>query len=437
MKLTEHRKNGQFFGWRKEVLGRRFHLGSDRVRAEKIAKALVAMGETLEASGGQWTDAVVEECYAVVAPVVAAPPPAPIPAPTITAMASPVPMAAPVPPSMSTHASMDAWLESEKQRLLKRQISPPTYRFTYNHIARLKKDIGDMPLSSITTPGMISEFICLYTQRPGGMSADYAYNMVRTLRTWLDWCDKRELWIGPRRWLDEFARISVKSLQSPAEKKKTAKGFRKLSVEECQHAWAMCFSKQAKVFLGLGLWCGQTAAEIATALLDDFVEEGGELYLDRLRHKTGIPGRWWVPPEVAKPVREWLASTRKIPVDQNPDRLAFLTRGRKPLLHYGGEGMQERSDAVADVWESVRRHCRSEVTNLPSYKYLRKTLAQAVRDVGGEEMATLFCAQSFLSVQSQHYTKPDPSKLEKITRETIYLQWRAMFDKPAPKAKAA
>ncbi len=88
-----------------------------------------------------------------------------------------------------------------------------------------------------------------------------------------------------------------------------------------------------KTLLGIGLGYGQTQTEIATLEFVDFVDADGnpvnfkthtgEMRIDRLRHKTGVIGRWWVPPELVPIICEVVARTTR-DVKKNPHELAIL-----------------------------------------------------------------------------------------------------------------
>ena len=109
------------------------------------------------------------------------------------------------------------------------------------------------------------------------------------------------------------------------------------------------------------------------------------------------------------------------------DALAFRTRTGVRLIHPTKKG---KSDSVAQLWRKLIQNCHNiyGVQKL-SFKYLRKTLSQAIRDKMGLESAKMFCAHAIQDVQDQNYTKGNFEQVIKVIREEIYPVWKIMFDK--------
>jgi integrase len=436
IELTEHRVRGKFAGWKKYVHGRLFHLGRDHHRAVATAKKLVVKAAQLRACGGVWSEAVVAECFAL-----------PEDQPSVETAPSGAPSLPSVTPqpqdrhdatvstgggSLTVHRAIDQFIEAEKVRVKAKMISIGHYKTRFDYMTHAKTGIVNRFLVSLTladlkgwTAHFASRPVSERTKKP--ISASYATGTIKAIRSFIDWADAEGHYVAPRRWTDAFKGFSMKKLRTPRERKIATKPFRTLSLEELQIVWTGAGTYEAKVYVGIGLWAGYTQGEIATMLLDDIEEVGGELYIDRCRNKTGVRGRWWLPAEVAVNVRKWLTRTGKLNPSQNPDGLAFLTHCGQPLIHYGIDGNKERSDAVKCVWNRLRTWAKQYDLNLPSFKYLRKTFAQQVRDKLGVEYAEAFCAHSPDDVQTEHYSKPDLGKLEACMRGKLYPVWREMF----------
>jgi hypothetical protein len=111
----------------------------------------------------------------------------------------------------------------------------------------------------------------------------------------------------------------------------------------------------------------------------NFKTHSGEMWIDRLRHKTGVIGRWWVPPELVPIVCDVVAETPR-DVKKNPDGLAILGNADMPLVHHGLNDEKRKTDVVADWWRSITRSAVHYGVRPLSFKYLRKTLSQQVRD---------------------------------------------------------
>ncbi len=280
---------------------------------------------------------------------------------------------------------------------------------------------------------MLKEWRGHFTARPVSkkykkpISAASAYAVCGAIRYFLDWCDIEQLWVPCHRWREAFKNISEKKLKTRIERTKNKRmGFFNFTIQEMRFIWHACLS-QNRVLVGLALWCGHTQNELATILRDgEFIEVDGEMYLERDRNKTGVYGRWWVPPELAVLVRERLEKTPES-YKENPLQLAFLTGHSQPLVHFAKAGKRTRSDAVAQFWVKTVRLVECYGVRYHSFKYLRKTLAQQVRDRLGVEYATLFSAEVIKGVQDESYTNACFAKLERCIREDLYSIWKEMF----------
>ena len=432
IKLSNHRKGRHWVGFKKFVGGRNFHLGPDRNRAERIARTLIAKWKELRQGGNDWTDELVRACFAV-----ADQPSAPTPA-TDSHPAASVPLSAVAPPApsppmpaggMTLYEAIDRYKAHERQRSDSNRVEVSTANSNRDRIDRAKRGIADMPLSKFRREEL-DGWIAYWTGRPILLtgrkgSATFASNICRVIHYFLDYCDVHEFWTPCRRWEDAFKRTSERTLMTALEKKQKGAGFPKLTLHEVQIIWKCCVPDMQALF-GLALWCGHTQKELATIMLDDFIEKNGELYLDRNRNKTGVHGVWWIPPEVAVLVRKRVRSTPK-DAKRNPKRLAFLTIDGMPLVHGTATDKQTRSDSVALAWRTVRREVTAYGVRDLSFKYLRKTSAQLVRDRLGRDYAQLFCAQVQTSVQDQNYTHPLFDRLEACVRD-IYAEWKRMFE---------
>ncbi len=79
-----------------------------------------------------------------------------------------------------------------------------------------------------------------------------------------------------------------------------------------------------RAMMALADWAGHTQMEIGTLTFDEIQNTNGEMFIDRDRNKTGVHGRWWIPPEPAAAVRKVVSATTRDPKIY-PYGLAFLT----------------------------------------------------------------------------------------------------------------
>jgi hypothetical protein len=448
IQVSKHYKNGCHHGFRKYVYGRSFHLvngvtPAHEQQAKTVAERLVAHAEELRRVNGEWTDAAIEEAFNVPLPVVddVTPPllpllapiaPARVAIPVMTRRVVPLP-ATTVEGSIWLYAAIEMYKDSER---LRERCNDTSHENAKNNIFRIewsKEGISDRPLHELRTVSVLKAWRGHFTARPISkrygkpIAPSSASGVCQAIRHFLDWCDAEQLWKPCHRWRDAFKGISVKKLSTSVERNKNKRlGFFNFTLREMRLAWHFCLPDH-RVLLGLGLWCGHTQNELATILRHgEFFQLDSQLYLERDRHKTGIYGKWWIPPELAALVIDRL---KKTPMDmvKNPCQVAFLTRDHRKLVHHGLDGRGSRSDSVSQWWERTLKAATAYGVRYHSFKYLRKTMAQQVRNRLGVEYATMFSAEKIAGVQDENYTNANFEKIERCIREEIYPIWRGMF----------
>jgi hypothetical protein len=180
-----------------------------------------------------------------------------------------------------------------------------------------------------------------------------------------------------------------------------------------------------KVMIALADWAGHTQKECATLTFDEIVEVKGEMFIERDRNKTGVSGRWWIPPEAAEVIRRVVARTPR-DAEVNPHGLAFLTPKRLPLVRRSSKGRHARNDYVRKEWESLLRAAKHYGVRPISFKFMRKGTAQFIRDKYNKEISRAFLAHADEDVQDESYTRTSLAKVERATRQ-YYKQMKEMF----------
>jgi hypothetical protein len=163
-----------------------------------------------------------------------------------------------------------------------------------------------------------------------------------------------EWWQPPLLWDHAFKDYSIKKLESPTDRKRRRRKPQIFTVEERRVLWHFARSPFNRSMMALAEWAGHTQTEIATLTRDEVKDERGEMYVERDRNKTGVHGRWWIPPEAAVEIRQAMQET---PRDKsiNPLGLSFLTICNKPLVHRAMAGQRSRSDYVGGcVWPTMQ-----------------------------------------------------------------------------------
>jgi integrase len=151
---------------------------------------------------------------------------------------------------------------------------------------------------------------------------------------------------------------------------------------------------QQKLYLLLGVMCGQTQLELSFTTKGEFNFEASTW--NHKRHKTGVMGSHWLCPELLKLLKDRIKTTPK-----NKDNLAFLTEDKMPLVFFSAAG--NNCDSVRLAWNQLQT--KAELKRCISYKMCRKFLGQWVRDHHGEELAQVALQHKSNSVISKHYAK--------------------------------
>lgn len=399
-------------------------------RAERIAEALVSRWKRLEAAGQGWTEDDIATAFRSVGEV----PPVDrrcralattTPTPTPTRVGTPVTPGAADGPLL--HDCVDRFKLSETERFESGEISDDSHFLTLQLADKAKEGMPNVPINTLTNADL-DKMRQHWTKRPNRKATDKRIalatvkHLIRVTKTVLKYCKKHEGWTPPPEWMDSFPRLSVNNMLTLSERKTLSGKKPKFDADDLQMLWHQAVPVE-RLFLGLGLFAGHGSEEIATLLKADVVVEDDGVYIDRLRHKTGVHGRWWLPPEVGDLLLKEMAKTR-----DNPEGLALLGRRGRPLVHRGDTNRKHKTDSVSQGWKRVRRRCKDYNIRLLPFKYLRKTGSQWVRDRLGLEYSQVFLAHGRESVAEEHYNDPTYEKLAGAMK-AIHLEQQRMFQK--------
>jgi hypothetical protein len=297
-------------------------------------------------------------------------------------------------------------------------------------IVRAKSGIADVSLRDLRRKEL-DDWLAFFHARPPSLSTGRPIgpltirNITQAIRMFLNQCVEWEWWSPPPNWERAFKLFSVKRLTTDEEKREQRKRPETHNMTEKRVLWHLALPFQ-RAMMALADWAGHTQQEIATLHFDDFLEINGEMYIDRHRHKTGVQGRWWIPPEPASAILKVMSQTPKDTLI-NPRGLAFLGPNNMPLVHRSKRGRRAKSDFVAQEWSTLLRWANGWGVRPISFKFMRKGTSQSIRDRTYLELSKIFCAQTLDDVQDTHYSRPSFAQLEKCIRE-IYTDMKGMFD---------
>jgi hypothetical protein len=449
-RVSKAYRNSQHVGWRKTIGGveRFLQYGtspSDEAKAIALAEILEAKWRLAKAAGeSQLSETDVEDAKALVAGVRRRPPNPELPPPIDPHREQPrlralAPVAEPAAPTLAPanvpvrhwlYPSIDEFIAKIRLTLKPDGSNGDNVCNVIARINRAKDAIADVPLDQfrrkeledwlLSIRGMPSKF----TGQPLG--AVTIRNLVGAVRAAMTKFIAWEWWQPPLLWDHAFKDYSIKKLESPTDRKRRRRKPQIFTVEERRVLWHFARSPFNRSMMALAEWAGHTQTEIATLTRDEVKDERGEMYVERDRNKTGVHGRWWIPPEAAVEIRQAMQET---PRDKsiNPLGLSFLTICNKPLVHRAMAGQRSRSDYVGGcVWPTMQRLARQCGVKPISFKGMRKATAQLIRDEWGKEVSRTFLAHADEDIQDEHYTRACFDKVERALR-ALHEQHKGMF----------
>jgi hypothetical protein len=438
-RISKAYRGSEHVGWKKTVAGREWFLcygtsPSDEARATAVATALQAQWQLIKLSGGTHlseTDFEDAKALALGQPShspqplkFALPVPVAEPAPVLPVVVAPAGHA----PRRWLHASVDEFI-SYTMKSLDPAISNGDHIInTRDRIARAREAKPDIPLDMLERKELdewlleIKQLKSKFDGKPlGPATVRNLTGAVRlALTKFVEW-----KWWTPPLWENAFNGYTIKKLETPAQRKRRRKRPATHNVYEKRVLWHLALDF-LKAMMALADWAGHTQKECATITFDEILEVKGEMFIERDRNKTGVSGRWWIPPEAADVIRRVVARTPRDP-QVNPNGLAFLTPKNQPLVHRSKSGRHTRSDYVGKEWESVLRAAKHYGVRPISYKFMRKGSSQFIRDKYNKEVSRAFLAQADEDVQDEAYTRTCLSKVERATRR-LYKHMKKLFE---------
>jgi len=228
------------------------------------------------------------------------------------------------------------------------------------------------------------------------ISAQTAANTVKAMRRLFRWIDEHEQvsWTRPKRF-DSILRIRRQHLLTEEERLQehqqlAAKRVDVFSLDEIAEMLKVASHRQA-LYIILALNCGFTQGELGGLRTYEVHLRGPNPFIHRRRDKTGIECRWALWPETVCLFRAEIAL-------QNPHQRALLDEKGRPILERNGK---TRRDCVVAEWKVL-----SQSLGHPhrlSFKYLRKTGADMIKQIGGLEISELYLSHRESAPMNAHY----------------------------------
>ena len=213
------------------------------------------------------------------------------------------------------------------------------------------------------------------------------------------WLDKNDHWAAPRHFEDAFVPPKMS-----ADEERQSKKIQIFTLDEVKIIHRVANNWQ-KILIQAGVFLGWTQIDLAWLRKDELVDVNGEMFVDYSRHKTGVPNRLWVPPELAQKFREYRDAPETRP---NPHNLLFQTlRDGHPIV-YEHPKTGKHIDSTKCQWKQVRNLFLGKGVRPLPFKTLRKFAGQCIKNIAGHEMNKTFLAQTLgengRDINEKHYT---------------------------------
>jgi hypothetical protein len=205
-------------------------------------------------------------------------------------------------------------------------------------------------------------------------------NHLKTTRRFVRWLDRsdRWQWESPRHW-EEALKVNVEQLRTDAEIAQLGRGVETYSIDELAILWKYATDIE-RVFLLLGLNCGFSQAECITLRHDEIDRACDPVTIKRVRRKTRVYGEFALWPETIAAIDGF--------VGQRPARKAA-----DPALALATErGAPFTRQRIANMWTKLLRRITQDHPTFRglSFKFLRKTAGQLIRNRSNGEIAGVF-----------------------------------------------
>lgn len=273
-------------------------------------------------------------------------------------------------------------------------------------VGMIQDVLGDIALADFSYDS-ISKLVDTWVGRckDNEYAAETLKGMLRAAKQFVKWLDSTDKfhWRIPRGSDDCF--------KMPSGLRGGGGGPRTFATEELQRLYQNARTNRLRLLMLLQLQCGFYQEDCATLTPAMCHLNAPQAYIQRPRHKTKQPGKWWLWPETETLLKEELAARPE--ADSNQPFL--LTEERNPLVRVKADG--SKLDSMALAWKRLRDACGLKSVAGTSLKYLRKTGSQLVRNRGGQEFADAFLAHKTRGIGASYHAFQKWDELGKFILE--------------------
>ncbi len=293
-----------------------------------------------------------------------------------------------------------------------------------DNIRRLKRSSNDMPVDQIDITA-IERTVRYWTNRPNAenkrkpISLASVEQQVKALRMFLKWLHKTPAfkWRGYTD-IEDALNVNYKQLMTHEEIAGLKNGVSTYNVDELTLLYKYATDRE-RVLLLLGLNCAFARAECVSLRKNEIYLNQTRPTIKRIRRKSIAYAEFALWPQTVQALT-WLAK-QQTTFDNPKNPFVLLTPRGTPLREIG----------IANAWGKLLDRVTKDHSSFRrlSFKHLRKTASQLVRNMSDGETAAVFLSHRH-AVKSDDllsvYSNPDFSKVF-VALDRVHLQLAPMF----------
>lgn len=291
---------------------------------------------------------------------------------------------------------------------------------------RLKNAHDDIPLSQFGLSSL-EQIANYWKSRPIGkktgkpITLDTVTNSIKVTKRFVQWLHRtdRFAWRKPED-VDHVLRCNVARLRSDSEIAALKDGVDIWTVAELATLYRHA-TDQDRLFILLGLNCGFSHAEACTLRHDEIESDGDDIRIKRIRRKSMVYGEFVLWPETVQAI-EWFKGCHKRVKSKHPDYVLITMEGALFDRQRITNGWNQLLNRVKTDHPSFRRL---------SFKFLRKTASQLIKDCSSSEISSVFLSHGHPvpkdKLMDKYTNRPFDTKVTNAIRQ-VRKELQPMFD---------
>jgi integrase len=290
---------------------------------------------------------------------------------------------------------------------------------------RLKAAHPDIPLEQLGISAM-ERMAAYWAARPIAkktgkpVALNTVTNHLKTARRFVRWLHRTDAfhWSKPVD-AEESLRVRVERLRTDAEIAELGSGVKVWDIKELVALYHYA-TDQERLFMLLGLNCGFAHSEICSLRHDEIAWEAKRATIKRVRRKNRVYSQFALWPETITAIK-WLTAQQKNIPPQDAPYVMITPAGRRFGRQHIGHLWNRLLDRVQVDHPTFRRL---------SFKHLRKTAGQLVRERSDGEISGVFLSHGRAVVSddlADVYTNRPFGKVA-ATLEQVHRDLQPMFD---------